>query len=103
MVTLVPQQSSRAVGWSKVQGEQQSVACHVAVMTCEQGLLGVPSAFTFVMVLRRVTVTFVPQQSSWAEGSSKVQVEPHSTVLLEAQENTGGVVSAMVTVWLQVI
>ena len=74
---------------------QQSVACQVRVMDTGQRPL--------VKVLSTVMVTFVPQQASKAVGSSKLQVEPHSTVLLLAQVITGGVVSSTVTVWLQVL
>ena len=56
-----------------------------------------------VTVLSTVMVTLVPQQTSEAEGASKLQAEPHSTVLLVAQVITGGVVSTTVTVWLQVL
>ena len=74
--------------------EQQSVACHVRVITSEQAL-------PLVVVLVTVMVTLVPQQTSEAEGASKLQAEPHSTVLLLEQVMTGGVVSTTVTVWLQ--
>src|SRR5690242_4215375 len=63
-------------------------------MTCGQ----VP----LVKVLKTVMVTLVPQQTSEAVGSSKVQAEPHSTGLGAAQVMTGAVVSAPVTIWLQV-
>ena len=75
---------------------QQSVACHVRVISSEQG------AVLLVVVPTRLIVKLVPQQASTALGGSKLQVEPHSTVLLVAQVNTGGVVSTTVTVWLQV-
>src|SRR5262245_32854267 len=55
-----------------------------------------------VMVSRTTTVTLVPPQASSAAGWSKLHTEPHSTVLFVAQVSTGAVVSAMVTVWLQV-
>jgi len=125
-VTFVPLQASRALGWSKVQAEphstvllvaqvntgaavsttvtvwlqvellvQGSVACQVRVMSSEQPV-------PLVTVFRMETVTLVPLQASNALGSSKVQAEPHSTVLLVAQVMFGGVVSATVTTWLQV-
>src|SRR5262245_55784156 len=47
-------------------------------------------------------VTLVPLQPSLALGSSKLQTEPHSTILLVAQVRTGAVVSTTVTVWLHV-
>src|SRR5580765_4250664 len=53
-----------------------------------------------VVVPVTVMVTFVPQQTSEAEGASKLQAEPHWTVLFVAQVITGGVVSTTVTVWL---
>jgi len=74
---------------------QQSVACHVRVMV-------VWHASPLVTVLSTVSVRLVPQQTSAADGSSKLHAAPHSTVLLVAQVNIGGVVSLMVTVWLQV-
>lgn len=72
---------------------QESVACHVRVMTCVQPV-------ALVVVLVTVTVTFVPAQASEAEGASKVQAEPHWTVLFVAHVMTGGVVSTTVTIWL---
>ena len=123
-VTFVPQQASTALGGSKLQLlphgtllfvahvitggvvsttvtiwlhdallEQQSVACQVRVTTSEQ-------AVPLVIVPVAVIVTFVPQQTSEAEGVSKLQAEPHWTVLLLEQVMTGGVVSATVTVWV---
>src|SRR5262245_5125623 len=41
------------------------------------------------------------QQASVATGVSNVQPLPHSTVLSGEQVSTGGVVSALVTTWLQ--
>jgi hypothetical protein len=66
---------------------QQSVACQVRVMICGH------NEPAFVIVLTMVTVRFVPQQLSSAVGGSKVQVVPHTTVLLLAQVSTGGWVS----------
>src|SRR5262245_48863539 len=43
------------------------------------------------------------QHRSVAVGGSNVQFEPHSTVLFVAQVRTGGVVSTIVTAWLQVL
>ena len=74
---------------------EQSVACHVRMISCEQGLLGVPSGFVLVTVFKTVIVTFVPQQASTALGGSKLQAKPHSTVLLDLQVITGGVVSGV--------
>src|SRR5437773_1199360 len=68
---------------------QQSVACQIAVMTCEQGPLGVPSAFTFVIVLSSVMVTLVQPHGILGVGGSKDQPEPHSTVLSGAQTSSG--------------
>jgi len=126
IVTLVPQQASTAVGGENVQGVpsatvmleaqvstggvvsrlvtiwlhvaellQQSVARQVRVIVPGHGV-----GF-WVMVLRMVMVTFVPQQPSSAVGGSKLQALPHCTVLLVAQVTTGGVVSTIDTVWLQ--
>src|SRR5207244_2534382 len=103
-VRLVPQHTSEAVGSSKLQEaprltvlfvaqvmtggvlsttvtfwlqdawlEQQSVACQVRVIALGQAPL--------VVVLRRVMITLVPQQTSETEGASKLQAEPHSTLL----------------------
>src|SRR5256885_126870 len=124
MVTSAPQQASTALGASKVQLsphdtllfvaqvmtggmvsttvtvwlhdallEQQSVARQVRVTAREQAvpLVIVPSSTMF---------TLVPQQTSDAEGTSKLQLEPHFTVLLLEHGMTGGVLSATVTVWL---
>src|SRR5213593_3610025 len=68
---------------------QQSVACQVAVITCEHGPAGVPSGFTLVAVLTSVIVTFVQPQGSLTVGGSNVQFEPHSTVLFVAQTISG--------------
>src|ERR1051326_682336 len=126
MVTFVPQQASRAVGGVNVQGVpsttvmleaqvstggvvslfvtvwlhvaellQQSVARQVRVIVPGHGV------GLLVMVLSTVMATFVPQQPSSAVGGSKVQALPHWTVLLGAQVIIGGVVSTIVTVWLQ--
>jgi hypothetical protein len=73
--------------------EQPSVAVQVRVIAREQ-------AGPLVMVPVTRMVTFVPTQLSDAEGVSKVQAEPHWTVLLLAQVMTGGVVSTTVTAWL---
>src|SRR5215471_4916645 len=124
MVTLVPQQGEKAVGASNVQPEphstvlfvaqlmaggvvltmvivwlhvlelpQQSIATQVWVMNCGQSPL--------VTVRIGNSCTLV-QQLSKATGTSNVQAWPHCTVLLVPQMITGGVVSTMVTVWLQV-
>src|SRR5438105_2653475 len=78
---------------------QQSVACQVRVMSIEQSA---PAVALVVSLPTTTTVTFVPQQRSFAVGSSNVHVLSHSTVLLVAQVSTGGAVSATVTVWKQV-
>src|SRR5260370_42024051 len=116
IVTLLPQQASTALGRSKLQLllqgtflfvaqvmtggvvsttvtvwlhvallEQQSVACHVRVIASEQ-------AVPLVVVPVTVMVTLVPQPTSEAVGASKLQAEPHCTVLLLAPVITGGVV-----------
>src|SRR5206468_3904600 len=120
MVTLVPAQASEAEGASKLQAEphwtvlfvahvmtggvvsttvtiwlhgalleQPSVACQVRVITCEQ-------AVPLVVVPTTLMVTLVPAQTSEAEGASKLQAEPHWTVLFVAHVMTGGVVSTTV-------
>ena len=113
MVTLVPQQASTPLGRSKPQLlphgtllfvahvmaggvvsttvtvwvqvallEQVSVACQLRVSTSEQ-------AVPLVVVLRTVMVGVL--QPPEAEGESKVQAEPHWTVLLVEQVMaTGG-------------
>jgi hypothetical protein len=42
-------------------------------------------------------------QASRAAGASKLQAVPHSALLLPAHDIVGGVVSTVVTVWLQVL
>src|SRR5207244_1643797 len=71
----------------------------VRVMSSAQGPM---AGLLLVTVPNTVIVTLVPQQASVAEGGSKLQVLPHSTVLLVAQVKTGGCVATAVTVWLQV-
>src|SRR3989442_8279256 len=66
-------------------------------MTSEQG----PAVL--VTVLNTLMVTLVPQHASEALGGSKLQLLPHSTVLLLAQVSTGGVVSPTVKHWLQML
>src|SRR5690349_3634891 len=56
-----------------------------------------------VSVPRMVIVTLVPLHVSEADGGSKLQAAPQSTVLLPAQVMTGAVVSTIVTVWLHVL
>ena len=46
---------------------------------------------------------FVPHASAVAVGISNDQLEPHSTVLLAAHVMLGGVVSATVMIWLQML
>ena len=71
---------------------QQSVACHVRVITWEHG----PAPL--VTVLTTITVTLVPQQTSTAVGGSKFQATLHWTLLPSAQVRVGGIVSMTVTV-----
>jgi len=80
---------------------EQSTACHVRVISCEQGLLGVPSGFVLVTVFKTVMVTFVPQQASNAVGGSNVQAVPHCTILLGEQLMIGGLVSTIETTSVQ--
>jgi hypothetical protein len=54
------------------------------------------------VVRNTLMVTLVPEQASKAVGVSKFGVGPHCTVLFGAQVMTGGVVSTMVTVCVQV-
>src|SRR4029077_21052102 len=49
----------------------------------------------------KVIVTLVPSQTSLAEGGVNAKGMPHSTIRLSAQVMCGGVVSTIVTVWLQ--
>jgi hypothetical protein len=51
---------------------------------------------------KRMTRGLVSQASPLALGVSKLQAAPHSTVLLGAHRNSGGVVSTTLTVWLHV-
>jgi hypothetical protein len=53
------------------------------------------------IVLRTVTVTFVPQHESKAVGGSKVQLVPHSSVRAGPQRMVGGLVSTSVTTSVQ--
>ena len=57
----------------------------------------------FVVLLSTVITTFVPLQASKADGGSKLQIEPQTTVLSGTQVRVGGVVSTTVTAWLQVL
>jgi len=72
---------------------QQSTACHVCVMMVRHELLP-----ALVTIPRLEIVTFVPQQESIAVGGSKLHETLHWTVLLLAQEMTGGVVSVITMV-----
>src|SRR5678815_2637478 len=125
MFTLVVQ-ASTAVGWSKLQIDPHSTVLLVAqvivgavvstiVSTWLQVLLLVQASVAsqvrvivneqsepLVTVPMTAIVTLVPLQASRAEGSSKLQFERHSAVLLVTQVITGAVVSTTVTVWLQV-
>src|SRR5260370_40569782 len=69
---------------------EQSVACQVRLMICVQPV-------PLVLVSTTVIVTLEPQQTWEAEGASKLQAEPHWTVLLVAQVITSGVVSTVTT------
>jgi hypothetical protein len=73
---------------------QASVATQVRMKTFGQ--------MPLVTVLRMDIVTFV-LQASLAVGASKVQAVPHWTVLLVAQVSTGGVMSTIDTIWMQVL
>ena len=53
-----------------------------------------------VVVPTTVTVTFVPHTSP-AEGASKAQAAPHSTIRSPPHTSSGAVVSTTVMVWLQ--
>src|SRR6266481_3745468 len=74
---------------------QQSVACQMALMVLWHPVV-------LVERLATDTNTFDPQQMSKAVGLMKDHVVPHCTVWLLAQVITGGTVSMIVTVWLQV-
>src|SRR2546423_9298048 len=73
---------------------QQFCTSQVRVMTCEQ-------AVPLVTVPAMVTMKGAGQPGSVTIGSSKLQLEPHSTVLLVAQVMLG--TSITVTVWLHVM
>jgi len=72
---------------------QQSIACQVRVTELEQKLEA-----PLVTVLRTVTITLVPQHASIAVGGLNDHVEPHCTILFDAQISTGGVVSVIMMV-----
>src|SRR5579885_3000725 len=69
------------------------MACHVRVIRVWH------AEVALVVVLVTTIVTLAPLHASVAVGASKLQVVPHSTVLLAAQLSTGGVVSMTVTAW----
>jgi hypothetical protein len=69
---------------------QQSVAFHVAVITCRHG------GVVFVVTLTRPTTT-LEQQASVAVGGVSVQVDPQGRLRFVAQVMTGGTVS---TTWM---
>src|SRR5262245_37745975 len=75
---------------------QGSAACQVRVMSSGQPL-------PLVTVLRIVMVTLVPVQASSALGESKLQSDPHSTVLFATQVMFGATRSTCVTTWVQVL
>jgi hypothetical protein len=126
IVTFVPQHASNAVGASNVHAvphwtvlfgaqattggavsvtitvwlqvavlPQQSTACQLRVWVRVQ-----PTMFVVVLVI--VTVTFVPQQRSEAVGGVNVHGVPQLKLRLLAQVSTGGVVSVMVTTFVQI-
>src|SRR5439155_1006480 len=74
---------------------QASIAAHVRVAEKV-----VPQRLLVTVV--RITSRLVPHPSFGWLGGSKLQALPHSTVLSPTQLIDGGVVSATVTVWLQV-
>ena len=127
MVTLVPEHTSNAVGAVKLQGSPHStirsglqvstggrvsttkiVWLHVAILvhmslTCQVrvalNVFGHDPAL--VTVVTMLMVTFVPSQTSLANGGVNCQGNPHSTKRSLAQERFGGAVSTTVMVWLQ--
>jgi hypothetical protein len=107
MVKLVPQLSTGGVVstivsvWLQVAAfVHKSAALQVRVTV---NRIGQTLGGRFVTVLRIVMVTLVPSQLSTAAGVAKTIGAPHSMVALLAQVNTGGVVSTIVSVWLQVL
>ncbi len=77
---------------------QESVDRHVRVALKPRPQK--PTAF--VVVLTRVIGRFVPSQTSFTVGVSKVHGVPHSIIRFCPQLNTGGLVSTTVIVWLHV-
>src|ERR1051325_115744 len=61
-----------------------------------------PLGFALVWVFATNMEMLVPQHTSKAVGGVKTQALPHVTVMSGAQVTTGGVVSTMVTAWVQV-
>ena len=127
IVTLVPEQTSKAVGAVKLQGSPHStirselqvstggrvsttrmVWLHKAVLVQLSVTRQVRVALklfgqdpALVSVLTMLMVTFVPSQMSLANGGVNCQGKPHSTKRSAAQERFGGVVSTTVMFWLQ--
>src|SRR5439155_886009 len=75
---------------------QASIAAHVRVAEKVVPQRSLVTVF-------RITSRLVPHPSFGWLGGSKLQALPHSTVLSATQLIEGGVVSATVTVWLQVL
>jgi hypothetical protein len=125
--TFVPQHASTAVGGVKFQGvakatvmfgahvmtggvvstmvttcvqnvafEQQSVICQLRVANFVHG------GRVLVNVLSTAMVRLVPQHASKAVGASNDHAVPHCTVLFVAHVTTGGLVSTMRTISVQV-
>ena len=127
MITLVPEHTSNAVGAVKLQGNPHSTIrselqvstgglvsttkidwLHTAMLvhmsrTCQVrvalNVFGHDPAL--VTVVTMLMITFVPSQTSLANGGVNCQGKPHSTKRSSAQARFGGVVSTTVMVWLQ--
>ena len=82
----------------KAELPQVSVARHVRVTL---KILGQRGTAALVTVLTTSISTLFKSQRSVAVGMSKAQSVPHCTLLSEPQARAGGIVSTMVTVWLQ--
>src|SRR5262245_9068668 len=95
-VTIGAIVSATATVWVQVEALLHgSAACQVRVIRRGQ--------LPLVTVVRTVMITLVPVQPSTAVGGSKLQIEPHSTVLLVAQVMAGAIVSTWVTIWVHVL
>src|SRR5438874_1271552 len=64
-------------------------------------IIPAPQGAPLVVVFTTVTITLVGQQALVANGESKAQSVPHSTVLLETQIRTTPPAGEMVTIWEQ--